>query len=676
MDLSVPLGSVLIVETDQGMQSLICTYLKKLGARPTIVEKWDADAERLVKSGQFDLAVIDWKTRLHPAFEIYKSIRAQSASAKTPVIFISGQVTRDDIIQTSTDPLTKFCVKPFTEELLLKAVSDLLRKKIELKKPKASNITIHKGNKPTGLAPAQIIRNEALERGGLDLFEGTHAEALAMAEGVANPLAKAIGSVETSGALAASDIDLSEESESIGVTEDSKNLDSKSLSYAKKMREGSSSFDYRLLAKTSHSTTKVRTEIPIDVLVIDDDKMLTNLVQNHLSATKTDLVEVAANANDGWAAILRYNFQLIVMDWRCKGINGLALYNRIRARPETRKIPVIILISGIERDNFKIIEDKKCTFILEKPFDLQTFERAVNSVRSFEDKDYFAMKEAVEAVDSGEGDKRRVLSAVIAKAKKVSHKFDFLLACGQYLIHQEEYVLAHKVLEGASKIEPENVTLMTELAKVYLRLNRPTDSLKLLDLANQFSPGNIQRLCLMGEVGLDLFDTEKARKYFDEALVIDQENETAKQGATLATNLSDFAQSHGYKPLKDQFASTLNLIGITLIKNGQIEKGIEQYHCAMAFIRDGLTLGRLQFNLGLAYYRLDNRNQALEWLEEAIRSVDGDYPKAVQWATRIRAEISRANNPKKDSTTINWGSDEVLESLADSLQKFMEDESA
>ncbi|RYZ67948.1 MAG: tetratricopeptide repeat protein, partial [Proteobacteria bacterium] len=284
-------------------------------------------------------------------------------------------------------------------------------------------------------------------------------------------------------------------------------------------------------------------------------------------------------------------------------------------------------------------------------------------------------KEAVETVDSGEGDKRRILTAVIAKAKKVPYKFDFLLACGQYLIHQEEFVLALKVLEAASKIEPENVTLMTELAKVYLRLNRPTDSLKLLNMANQFSPGNIQRLCLMGEVGLDLFDTEKARKYFNDALEIDQENETAQRGATLANNLSDFSQSHGYKPLKDQFASTLNLIGITLIKNGQIEKGIEQYHCAMAFIRDGMTLGRLQFNLGLAYYRLNNRQLALDWLEEAVRSVDGNYPKAAQWVTRIRKELAQSKNPK-DVTTINWGSNEVVESLADSLQKFMEDESA
>ncbi|RZA11345.1 MAG: response regulator, partial [Proteobacteria bacterium] len=365
MDQSVQLGSILIVETDPGMQSLIINYLQKLGARPTILEKWDVDAERLVKSGQFDLAVIDWKTRLHPAFEIYKSIRSQTAPAKTPVIFISGQVTREDIIQTSTDPLTKFCVKPFTEELLIKAVGDLLRKKLELKKPKASNITIHKGNKPTGLASAQILRSEAQDRGGLDLFEGTHAGALAMSESVANLSTKANRGAEDMSASGLSDIDLSEESESIGLTDERKDLESKSSNYAKKMSEGASSFDYRLLHKTSSSTIKPRTEIPIDVLIIDDDKMLTNLVQNHLGASETDLIEVAANANDGWAAILRYNFQLIVMDWRCKGINGLALYNRIRARPETRKIPVIILISGIERSNFKI-EDKKCTFILEK----------------------------------------------------------------------------------------------------------------------------------------------------------------------------------------------------------------------------------------------------------------------------------------------------------------------
>lgn len=662
MDSKNKLGSVLIIESDVGMQNLIGIYLKKVGAKPYFIDTWNAQAQERIRTGAFELAIIDWRTKIHPSLDIYKLLRVIPASSKIPILFISGQITRADIAKASEDPLTKFMVKPFTQDILLKSVRELSRKSLEVQSSKKSQIQIHKGDRPTAIQNSQIVPGEVTDKGDINLYRGgktsDHENASV---------------VELSRGEFLADLDFDED-KGASVSEG----DNAGLNYAKESRADAGTFDYRLMQKLSKREPS-KGEPAIDVLVIDDDQALSNLVKNHLNSLKSDFVEVCSNGVDGWAAIQRYNYHLIVLDWRCKGMTAICLYNRIRSRPETQKTPLIILTGGMERDNFRMIEDKKLTIILEKPFDLKVFEKSVDSIRRLESSDFQMVELAVRTIDACEGDRKRILSQIIAIGSKTTSKFEFYLVCGQYLIHRGDFNLALKVLEGASKIDPENVTVMTELAKVYLRLNRPTDSLKLLKVANQFSPGNIQRLCLMGEAGLDLFDTDKARAYFKDALKIDSENIAARRGATLSDNLANFTAAQGAKPLKDQFASTLNLIGITLIKNGQIDRGIEQYHCAMAFIHDQATLAKLQFNLGLAYHRQGNKTQAIHWLEEALKNSNHHFPKAAQWIDRIRLEIS--SKPRHDHVievaSIDWNSPDMLDSLADSLQKiFEEDESA
>ncbi len=658
MELTGKLNSVLLLEADQATNNLITFYLGKFGSDIESIEHWDTKAIETVRAGRFDLAIIDWRSKIQSAYDVYRMLRSLPAMVHTPVIFISGQITKQDLEKTAKDPLTKFVLKPFSEDVLVKNIRELMRRQIEVKDKAAKEVRVIRGDGPNMLDPSRILKSQT------NVTSGFHQK------GSNGPKASLVTEKLGKGAdLLLSDLDADENEEMSDLPP------APSSVFTPKPKEEIATFDYRLIQKIS-SHGKARHELPLDILVLDDDHMITNLVSNHRVETNTDKDDVFTNGIDAWQAIIRHNYGLIIMDWRCKGMSGLCLYNRIRSRAETRKTPVLILTGGgLQRENFKIIEDRKITMVLEKPFELEVFAKAMETLRSQEMNDLEIIELAVKTIDGAAGDRKKMLSDLILVSVRVSSKFDFFLAAGQYLIHLGDNLMALKLLEAASKIDSENVTLMTELAKVYLRLNRPTDSLKLLNLANKFSPGNIQRLCLMGEAGLDLSDTEKARSYFNEALEIDSENLRAQRGATLAKNISEYTAQQGIKPLKEQFASTLNLIGVTLIKNGQLQEGIEQYHCAMAFIHDGPTLARLQFNLGLAYHRQGNKSLAIEWLEESCKSAGGEFPKALQWIQRIRHELSK--KPKKagpEVSAINWESPELIDSLADSLQKLTEDD--
>ncbi|RYZ55248.1 MAG: response regulator, partial [Proteobacteria bacterium] len=411
----------------------------------------------------------------------------------------------------------------------------------------------------------------------------------------------------------------------------------------------------------------------LDVLIIDDDEGLTNLIQNYLAEERSDYVDVCHNAIDGWKAMQKFNYNLIVMDWNSKGLSGLALYNRLRSKPELRRVPVIILTGSMARENFRIIEDNKCTLVLEKPFELQIFENAVESIRKRQKADSQVTELACQIINMHKGDRKKIYQTLKDTTAKIPCKFDFLLAAGQYLYYLHEYRLAQKAYEDAARLEPHNVTLMTEMAKVHLRLDHPIESLRLLTEANHFSPGNIERLCLMGEAGLDLFQTDKAQEYFRRALQIDGENLTARQGTIVTNNLADYLKSvEKSQPLREKFASTLNLIGITYIKNNQIKNGIEQYHCAMAFIHDLPTTARIQFNLGLAYFRSGDHRLALEWLNESMKNSDSSFKKPQIWYEKIQSAQGTTSLENFEAVPLEWDSDEFVDSLADSLKSMME----
>ncbi|MBC7658105.1 MAG: response regulator [Chitinophagaceae bacterium] len=858
MTISKKVESVLIIESDQGMQKLIGNYLKNFGAPNIVTMQSSPEAIHAIESQAFDLAIVDWKTKGPSGPELYALLRREGPNKDIFIIFIAGQVTKADILQTIKDPHAKFIVKPFTEEVLFKSIRDFTKgittqsadssgRGIQIHRgsghDKGLDLSIHKRSREEAPAADDIVMNRdarADAEEGSRTFERPQSEAEGTSDlirrpgqetgtpslmgrageerGIANPtgsigresgpqsenknqgqetgLTKASkASAAEQGEAAAGDRgrgsetgepgagdpgrgsengkaatageigrengnpeaksekgqekgtrgltkgkgiaegvadEVSEAGVEKGVTDeaqkkkvnefgimgakkpfgpparneesqskgssasssrniyndidmsdaedanDENEVDSQGLTYKNKGLSAASSIDYRNFHKSRPAKVRAEGDTSISVLVVDEDEALTSLVQNHLVHVKTDFVDVSPNAMDAWSMLQKFDYQLIVMDWRAKGMSGLCLYNRIRSRPETRKTPVIILTGSMNKMNFRILEDKKSTLILEKPFPLHIFEEAVESVRSLHNSDMQVVELACGVIDQAYGDRKKIYENLKTTLAKVPSKFDFLLAAGQYLVFIGEFRLAQKVLESAAKIDSHNVTLMTEMAKVHLRLDQPMESLRLLTEANHFSPGNIERLCLMGEVGLDLFQTQKAREYFKNALAIDPDHTVSKRGVILTGNIERFLAQHSEGNLSEKFASTLNLIGITLVKNNEIENGIEQYHCALAFIHDSHTTARVQFNLGLAYLRSGDRKLARKWLTESLETSDGHFKKAQIWLDKVNVEDASPGLQalaEKEMISMDWDSPQFVDSLAEGFRKIMDDES-
>jgi CheY-like chemotaxis protein len=85
-----------------------------------------------------------------------------------------------------------------------------------------------------------------------------------------------------------------------------------------------------------------RTDDAIRVLLIEDDAEFADMYRLRLEADEY-VVEWARDGDEGLALAQTWEPDLIFLDIRMPGMDGLELLRRLRAEPETQHLPVVVL---------------------------------------------------------------------------------------------------------------------------------------------------------------------------------------------------------------------------------------------------------------------------------------------------------------------------------------------
>ena len=89
------------------------------------------------------------------------------------------------------------------------------------------------------------------------------------------------------------------------------------------------------------------------ILVMEDEDALATLLQYNLEKEGYDVV-VAADGEEGLVQIGERQPDLVLLDWMLPKVSGIEVCRRIRGRPETRNLPVIMLTArGEESDRVR-----------------------------------------------------------------------------------------------------------------------------------------------------------------------------------------------------------------------------------------------------------------------------------------------------------------------------------
>jgi two-component system, OmpR family, phosphate regulon response regulator PhoB len=110
-----------------------------------------------------------------------------------------------------------------------------------------------------------------------------------------------------------------------------------------------------------------------EILIVDDERPLRELLAS-LFEENGYRVRSAIHGQDALAQIEEGRPDLIIMDLMMPVMGGVELYRRLKLRPETRAIPIIVMSAGLTRPT----EMRDLDAFIAKPFDLTAVENAVD----------------------------------------------------------------------------------------------------------------------------------------------------------------------------------------------------------------------------------------------------------------------------------------------------------
>ena len=109
---------ILVVDDFQTMRRIIRNYLRQLGFN-NVEEAEDGDValEKLVET-QFDFVITDWNMPKMTGIDLLKKIRAENNFKNIPVLIITAEAEKENVVQAAQAGVNDYIVKPFTPEVL------------------------------------------------------------------------------------------------------------------------------------------------------------------------------------------------------------------------------------------------------------------------------------------------------------------------------------------------------------------------------------------------------------------------------------------------------------------------------------------------------------------------------------------------------------------------------
>lgn len=114
------------------------------------------------------------------------------------------------------------------------------------------------------------------------------------------------------------------------------------------------------------------------ILVVDDDRIITELVKTYLTCSDNHLVEVAETGSDALSLLSVSNFDLIVLDWMLPDIAGIEVCRNFRSRGG--RASILMLTSKSDRFDKAAGLDAGADDYLVKPFDQVEFQARVRAL--------------------------------------------------------------------------------------------------------------------------------------------------------------------------------------------------------------------------------------------------------------------------------------------------------
>ena len=103
------------------------------------------------------------------------------------------------------------------------------------------------------------------------------------------------------------------------------------------------------------------------ILVVEDEAALSLMLRYNLEAARY-IVNIASRGDEAEMKLRENPPDLVILDWMLPGVSGIEICRHLRARPQTRQLPIIILTArGEESERIRGLSTGADDYIV-KPF--------------------------------------------------------------------------------------------------------------------------------------------------------------------------------------------------------------------------------------------------------------------------------------------------------------------
>lgn len=119
---------ILIVDDFSTMRRIIKNLLRDLGFNNTSEADDGQTAWPLLQSGNFDFLVTDWNMPGMDGLTLLKKVRADDKLSAMPILLVTAEAKREQIVEAAQAGVNGYVVKPFTAITLKEKIEKIFER--------------------------------------------------------------------------------------------------------------------------------------------------------------------------------------------------------------------------------------------------------------------------------------------------------------------------------------------------------------------------------------------------------------------------------------------------------------------------------------------------------------------------------------------------------------------
>ncbi len=119
---------ILIVDDFSTMRRIIKNLLRDLGYTNTQEADDGTTAWPMLQNGDFDFLITDWNMPGMQGIDLLRSVRADARLKDLPVLMVTAEQKRDQIVEAAQAGVNGYIVKPFTAQTLKEKIDKIFER--------------------------------------------------------------------------------------------------------------------------------------------------------------------------------------------------------------------------------------------------------------------------------------------------------------------------------------------------------------------------------------------------------------------------------------------------------------------------------------------------------------------------------------------------------------------